>query len=220
LRKGRAGAKRVTGRPVPTNEQSDQGHHVLVAVKGSTTSSEVALDTAPLPFLGAERHDLVENLLQAFDEVANSGTPQWWSLEAPPGWGKTRCVQELFARVAAEWQEQPAYWPQALVQPAAGGVQGGVDATRKGVAPDPAVANRDATPVSFWWGISCLSRPGSTFEALVNDLDQFRRHEAGWTGAGNSWSPPAHDCAGTCRSGEVSTRRPGWARRSTSRRRR
>jgi tetratricopeptide (TPR) repeat protein len=111
--------------------------------------------------------------------VADSGTPQWWSLEAPPGWGKTRCVQELFARLAAEWQEQPAYWPPALVQPAAGGVQGGADATRKQVAPDPAAANKNATPVFFWWGISCLSRPGSTFEALVNDLDQFRRHEAG-----------------------------------------
>ena len=100
-------------------------------------------------------------------------------MEAPPGWGKTRCVQELFARLAAEWQEQPAYWPPALVQPAAGGVQGGADATRKRVAPDPAAVNEDAMPVFFWWGISCLSRPGSTFEALVNDLDQFRRHEAG-----------------------------------------
>ena len=143
------------------------------------TPAEVVLDPAPLPFLGAERHDLVEKLLQAFDEVANSGTPQWWSLEAPPGWGKTRCVQELFARLAAEWQEQPAYWPPALVQPEADGVQGGADATRKRVAPDPAAANKNAMPVFFWWGVSCLSRPGSTFEALVNDLDQFRRHEAG-----------------------------------------
>src|SRR5664279_6354999 len=123
------------------NELSDQGIMSWPPSRSRTTLPEVGLDPAPLPFLGAERHDLVEQLLQAFDEVASSGTPQWWSLEAPPGWGKTRCVQELFARLAAEWQEQPAYWPPALVQPAAGDVpgdvQGGADATRKRVAPDP-----------------------------------------------------------------------------------
>ena len=143
------------------------------------------MSTAPLPFLGRARHALVDDLLRAFDEVAASGTPQWWSLEAPPGWGKTRVVQELFARLAADRQAAGTYWPATLAPLDAEQAGSDPEGLRKRVAPEASRADPRAAAPYFWWGISCLQRPGSTFEALVNDLDQFRRHEAGlerrWT---------------------------------------
>lgn len=123
--------------------------------------------------LGSERRRLVDDLVASFDEVADSGSPQWWSFEAAPGWGKTRLVQELYQRLAGR-QEAPAYWPPALVSDGED-----VQNTRKRVAPDPVRAQLSRTPMYFWWGVSCLSRPGSEFEALVQDLDQFARHESG-----------------------------------------
>ena len=123
--------------------------------------------------VGAERRSLVDELVMSFDEVAQSGSPQWWSFEAPPGWGKTRLVQELYQRLAAR-QDAPGYWPPALQ--AAGE---DVGSSRKRVTPHFSQAELGATPGYFWWGVSCLSRPGSEFEALVQDLDQFARHEAG-----------------------------------------
>ncbi|MGY1806932.1 tetratricopeptide repeat protein [Blastococcus sp. SYSU D00669] len=130
------------------------------------------------PFLGDERRTLVDDLVRAFDEVAESGVPQWWSLEAPPGWGKTRIAQELYARLATDRQPDPHYWPQSLTQVGEGPAIDG-EGLRKRVAPDLLSADRQATPPYFWWGVSCLSRPGTEFEALVVDLDQFRRHGPG-----------------------------------------
>ncbi len=61
---------------------------------------------------------------------------------------------------------------------------------RKRVAPDPRRTNLQATPRFFWWGVSCSDRPGTTSEALVNDLDQFRQHEAGLERRWSELVPP------------------------------
>ncbi|MDQ3326793.1 MAG: ATP-binding protein, partial [Actinomycetota bacterium] len=57
-------------------------------------------------FMGAERRAVVDELLRAFDGVAESGEPRWLSLEAAPGWGKTRLVQELYTRLAERQGER------------------------------------------------------------------------------------------------------------------
>ena len=114
----------------------------------------------------------------AFERVAGSGVPEWWSLEGPPGWGKTRLVQELYGRLAA-CQPEPRYWPPDLLPSASGGGALLPDAERKRVAPDPDAADRSALPSFFWWGMSCLKSNETAFQALVQDLGQFRAHEAG-----------------------------------------
>ena len=108
------------------------------------------MSPAPLPFLGRARHALVDDLLRAFDEVAASGTPQWWSLEAPPGWGKTRCAQELFARLAAERQAAGPYWPATLASVDGDRPGGDQEALRKRVAPEASRADPEAAAPYFW----------------------------------------------------------------------
>ena len=54
-------------------------------------------------------------MLADFDQVSESGTPRWWSLEGHPGWGKTRIVQEFYRRLAAERQPGDRYWPLSLI---------------------------------------------------------------------------------------------------------
>ena len=44
-------------------------------------------------------------------------------LTSPPGWGKTRIVQELYERLAAD-QPEPRYWPAAIDQADGAGMAG------------------------------------------------------------------------------------------------
>ncbi len=69
-----------------------------------------------LPFVGAQRIDLVEELLCRFDEVSRTRVPQWVPLEAPTGWGKSRIAQEFYGRLAAERQDDGPYWPSSIVE--------------------------------------------------------------------------------------------------------
>lgn len=64
-------------------------------------------------FVGADRFALVDELVSAFDAVAADGGVRVHVLSAPSGLGKTRVVQELYARLA-EAQPEPGYWPAEL----------------------------------------------------------------------------------------------------------
>jgi hypothetical protein len=64
-------------------------------------------------FVGRDRHSQVSRLSQLFEEARASRTPQMIVFVAPPGWGKTRIVQEFY-RELATCQQFPAYWPSAL----------------------------------------------------------------------------------------------------------
>ncbi|MEU4676311.1 hypothetical protein [Micromonospora sp. NPDC023737] len=49
-----------------------------------------------------------------FDQVRATSRPHLTVFSAPPGWGKTRVVQEFYRALAAR-QPDPRYWPPALV---------------------------------------------------------------------------------------------------------
>lgn len=96
--------------------------------------SDAGHDVGPL--LGGERQRLLQRLADLFDEVVLTEQPRWVSLEAESGWGKTRLVQELFGRLAAERQSTPAFWPASIPGAVVGGVPGRVEDRRKRVFPE------------------------------------------------------------------------------------
>ena len=125
-------------------------------------------------FVGAARHALVEGLLAVYDEVAAAPTPRWVSLEAPSGWGKTRLARELYARLAAERQGEPAYWPPSLLS-GADLDPNDVSTRRKRV--NPTVAHVPGSLPRFaWWGISCTSRHGVASAAIAEDIGVLEAH--------------------------------------------
>lgn len=117
---------------------------------------------------GVGHRQLVEVLLSGYETVTRIGEPVWFSLEANPGWGKTRVVQEFYARLA-ERQSSPPYWPPSIVGPE----EVGITARRKLVHPPRGKAAGDAQLEWFWWGISCAFRDGLPISALVQDLQRF-----------------------------------------------
>jgi hypothetical protein len=129
------------------------------------------------PFVGDQRRQLVDSLLADFDEVSESGTPRWLSLEGHLGWGKTRIVQEFYRRLAAERQPAGGYWPLSLI-PDVPRARGGT-VMRKRVYPEQVVRQAGVLPQWFWWGISCGNRSGTPVQALADDLTQFEAHRVG-----------------------------------------
>jgi tetratricopeptide (TPR) repeat protein len=122
----------------------------------------------------------VERVLADFDQVSESGTPRWWSLEGHPGWGKTRIVQEFYRRLAAERQPGERYWPLSLIpdDPVAEGA-GVSTVMRKRVYPEQVLRPHEVVPQWFWWGVSCATRSGTPVQALADDLTQFEAHRVG-----------------------------------------
>jgi 6-phosphogluconate dehydrogenase len=64
------------------------------------------MDAQQPPLIGSSRIRLVDGLLALVDEVQQTGTTRWVSLEAPSGWGKTRVAQALFERLAARQSQR------------------------------------------------------------------------------------------------------------------
>jgi hypothetical protein len=121
-----------------------------------------------VPFVGDGHHALVDALVGEFETVCTRRVPSWWSLEANTGWGKTRVIQEFYARIAGV-QPEPRYWPPAILTPE----ENRVNVQRKRVHPPLTKAAVGATPSWFWWGISCSSRHGTPLNALAHDLERF-----------------------------------------------
>ena len=147
------------------------------------------------PFLGEQRRELVDRLLAEFDQVCQSRTPRWWSLEGNSGCGKTRIVQELYRRLATERQAGAKYWPLTfLAEAPSAKIAGPSMSMRKRVYPEQmgpgqvgpgqvgpgqVGPEQEAVPSWFWWGISCATRSGTPIQALTDDLTQFAAHQVG-----------------------------------------
>lgn len=125
-------------------------------------------------FVGAGRRAVVDGLLRTYDLVRDTGWPQWVVLEAPSGWGKTRIAREFYARLAAERQADPAYWPPGILESLTEGADT-LSARRKRVFPH-VTHNPGSLPDFMWWGIACATRDGLPTVALAEDLDQLRAH--------------------------------------------
>jgi tetratricopeptide (TPR) repeat protein len=134
-----------------------------------------------LPFVGLEREALVERLLAAYDGVIASGSPRLVTLEAATGWGKSRIVQELYRRLAAE-RQRSAFWPPSILDAVAEAEQGSLESPggrRKRVFPASFVPPHGALPEWLWWGISATARQGGApVNALAADLEQVGRLRA------------------------------------------
>lgn len=125
-------------------------------------------------FVGDGRRAVVDGLLRTYDLVRETGWPQWVMLEAPSGWGKTRIAREFYARLAAERQPEPAYWPAGILESLTEGTDT-LSARRKRVFPH-VVHEPGSLPAFMWWGIACSTRDGVPTVALAEDLDQLRAH--------------------------------------------
>lgn len=123
-------------------------------------------------FVGSDRIEIVDSLVEAFRSVAEGGGPRAVVLSAPTGWGKTAIVQEFYARIAAQ-QSEPSYWPPRL--------EGVGDLswtqTRKRVAPLAFEVPAGADLPWMWWGISCARRQDGRFaQAMFDDASQLALH--------------------------------------------
>lgn len=125
-------------------------------------------------FIGDDRRQLVHGLVEAFDRVAAGAGPELVCLVAPIGWGKTRIVQEFYARLATERQAAGAYWPLSIA-----------DATevveptklRKRVYPGVFTAPGGVSPEWFWWGLSCEKKAdGRPAQAIEESKAQLFVH--------------------------------------------
>jgi hypothetical protein len=69
-----------------------------------------------LEFVGEDRKRLVDELVVRFKEIDAGGAPHWVSLEALPGWGKSRVAHEFYGRLATDHQTHGMYWPQSILE--------------------------------------------------------------------------------------------------------
>lgn len=126
------------------------------------------------PFVGQRRHLALERLIADFAAVSSTRTPQFVFLEAPLGWGKTRIVHELYARLAS--QQADAYWPASIVDDAPITDGGEVSRRRKRLAPGEFAVRRTAVPEWVWLGVeidaSVIGTPERAYASLVSQLQR------------------------------------------------
>jgi hypothetical protein len=126
-----------------------------------------------ITLVGEDRRGLVDELVARFDTVTRETAPAAVCLSAPMGWGKTRVIQEFYARLAQR-QQTPAYWPAHIVSADA---DNRLERERKRIVP-----MLDRTPPGaqmpwLWWGISCQRRQdGRLLPAALVDRAQVQTH--------------------------------------------
>jgi AAA ATPase-like protein len=81
---------------------------------GVVPLSSPTVDKSASMFVGRHRQAEVHRLADMYDRVRLTAEPHLVVYSAPPGWGKTRIVQEFYRLLAAR-QPEPAYWPPTLV---------------------------------------------------------------------------------------------------------
>lgn len=110
----------------------------------------------PVPWAGlfCGREAELGALMAAYDRVAAGSGPEIAVVLGESGLGKTRLVQEFFARLSSgvDAAGDGGYWPDRLVR----------DANNLKINPDPADCNRShvADMRFLWWGIRMLDRSG------------------------------------------------------------
>jgi tetratricopeptide (TPR) repeat protein len=133
-----------------------------------------------MTFVGQERHEMVERLLSDFDYVTSGKGPKVVLLASPPGWGKTRVVQEFYRRIAAK-QSSPQYWPAELVDTR--GLSGDSSSmntllqARKLVYPQVVNVPKGSAMDWMWWGVLCHRRGNGEYaEAMFDSVAQMNAH--------------------------------------------
>jgi tetratricopeptide (TPR) repeat protein len=125
-------------------------------------------------FVGKSHRAAVSTLVERFHGLTQAG-PALVCLTAPPGWGKTRVVQEFYVTLAKA-QPEPPYWPPQLER-GDGPEMRAILEGRKSVYPPEVVVPPDAVLPWFWWAILCQRRPDGTFsQAIFDDATQLYAH--------------------------------------------
>lgn|GEM_PF-2957333 len=116
----------------------------------------------------------VRALVDRFAALAHDG-PGLVCLAAPPGWGKTRVVQEMYRELAAA-QPTPAYWPAELRKDGGPEMRSILEG-RKRLYVEKVVVPKGAELPWFWWATLCQRRPDGTFaQAMFDDATQLYAH--------------------------------------------
>lgn len=153
--------------------------------------------------LGTHHHAVVDLLLDRLDTVqAGERVARVVVLEGASGVGKTRIIQELYARLAAR-QTAPAYWPSlTATQPDDGPspapstalrttlLRPSTDPATRGHRSDPLPDRKllgppvegfvwpaGSTPDFLWWAVSCDQlQSGAAVDATLQFEDAMRAH--------------------------------------------
>lgn len=128
----------------------------------------------PVPWAGlfCGRESELGELLAAYDRVAAGGGPEIAVLLGESGLGKTRLVQEFFARLSSgvDAAGESGYWPDRLVR----------DGNNLRINPDPRECNPGgAANMRFlWWGIRLLKggRHNAGIGGVSATIPELRAH--------------------------------------------
>jgi tetratricopeptide (TPR) repeat protein len=126
-------------------------------------------------FFDTDRNAIVDDLVARFREVERGKGSQLATLVAPPGWGKTRIVHELYARLASE-QPAPRYWPDSIQAETEFDMRG-IFNSRNCVYPRHLTRIVDRAKMTYMWlGLSCDLRHGIPTDALKDAASQINDH--------------------------------------------
>jgi len=129
-------------------------------------------------FVGAQRHAYVDLLVDMFEgQLGTDAAPRLVTFEAPTGWGKTRIVQEFYARIAAR-QAEPRYWPATIQEPARPEHGGTLQGARKLIYPEAFAPEAGSNIEFLWWGLTATRRQAGVMpvQALAEDATQLQAH--------------------------------------------
>ena len=122
-----------------------------------------------MAFVGEERAKLVDDLAGWFAEVSGSGRSMFVSIEGPTGWGKTRILQEVYARLA----DGQSYWPSTLLpSESEDPLQ-----NRKWLYPKAVEPPEGVELPWMWWGIPCArTDTGRPRQVITDEVTQLVAH--------------------------------------------
>lgn len=123
-------------------------------------------------YLGDERTDALQSLVEVWDRVREEYRPQLVSITGEPGFGKTRLVQEFYRHVMST-SNANGFWPAAIITDASDDLNDALRDARKAVRPIDFTPPSGVEPDVIWVG-ALLSdidgRPGDT--GLETVIDQ------------------------------------------------
>ena len=133
-------------------------------------------------FVGTQREQAVTALVGGFDRVRATKRPEMVVLESETGLGKTRIIQEFYARLARDRQGVPPYWPERVDTQTTGDVL----RDRKRITPATPFTIPGGAPLHYlWWGIVGEdSGSGVPVPRLLDSAGQFEIHAKHLAGTG------------------------------------
>jgi len=128
-------------------------------------------------FVGEARIEAVQTIVDGFKAVKEGGS-RIITVEGPMGFGKTRVVQEVYAMLAREEQDNPKYWPPYLTGNNDFSSELGRRLETRGLV-SPCASNTTTNAVMkwIWWGLSCRQvESGAQLSAMSSAQNQLLQH--------------------------------------------